>query len=126
MTDKEIEYFNQVAKEVEANRQRMKGRTRVTRVPSNDHSIESTSSKTLTSLRRSNRSSDLAEDDGGEMMVGDSSRKLPFQGARLKIIAGSSPYISPTVLTPDSGVSMGSGSRKAWEINVKLVSSHCR
>jgi hypothetical protein len=126
MTEKEIEYFNQVAKDVEANRRRMRGRKRPTRVSSNDDGVDSASSTTLTSFRRSNASSDLAADGFGEMTIGNSSKKLPFQGARLKIVPGSSPSISPPVLTPDSGVSMGSGSTKAWEVNPKLVSGQCR
>jgi len=132
MTDKEIEQFNQVAKEVEANRQRLKGRagvtrvTRVTRVSCNDDDVDSASSTTLTSFTRSNASSDLAAHGYGEMTIGDSSKRVPFQGARLRMVPGSSPSISPPVFTPDSGVSMGSGSEKKWEINVKLVSGQCR
>jgi hypothetical protein len=126
MTDKEIEYFNQVAKELEANRHRLKGGTRVTRVSCNDGDVNSASSTTLTSFRRSTASSDLAADDYGEMTIGDSSKKLAFHGTRLKIVPASGSSISPLVLTPDSGVSMGSGSEKAWEINVKLVSGQYR
>ena len=123
MTDKEIEYFNQVAKEVEANRQRMKGSTRAKRLFSNHIGTGSASSRTLTSLTRSN-GSDLATEEYGDMTIADSSKKLPFQGARLRIVPDSSSAVSPPILTPDSGVSMGSGSHKGKEINVKVVSDH--
>ncbi len=126
ITDKETEYFNQVAKEVETNRQRMKGSTRGKRFFSKDIGVSSASSKTLTSLRRSNGSSDRAAEEYSDMGITDSSKRRPFQGARLKIIPNSSKAISPPVLTPDSGVSMGSGSHKGREMNVKLVSSHCK
>ncbi len=126
MTDKEMEYFIQVAKEVKTNRQRMKGSTRAKRLFSNDTGIGSASSKTLTSLRRSNGSSDRAAEEYGDMAITDSSKRRPFQGATLKIIPNSSKAISPPVLTPDSGVSMGSGSYKGREMNAKLVSSHCK
>jgi hypothetical protein len=125
MTDKEIEYFNQVATEVEANRQRLKCRARVTKVSCNDDGVDSASSTTLTSFGRSNASPNLVADDYGEVTIGDSSKKLQFQGTRLRIVLGSSPCMSPPVLTPDSGVSMGSGSERNWEINVKLVSGQC-
>ncbi len=123
MTETEIEFFNQVAKEVEANRQRLKGPNRATRVTSNNAGMGLASSTTLTSFTRSNGSSEHRPDVYDDMMIGDSSRKLPFKGAKLKIISRWSPSISPLVLTPDSGVSMGSKSDEGWEINVKLVSS---
>jgi hypothetical protein len=122
MTDKEIEYFNQVAKEVEANRQRMKGSNKVKRIASNDSGTDMASSKTMTSFATSNASSGQAVNAYGDIFVGDASTKAPFQGARLKIIPRSSPPFHPPILTPDSGVSMGSQSEKGWEVNVKLVS----
>jgi hypothetical protein len=123
MTEKEIQYFNQVAKEVEANRQRMKGGARYMRLPSNDSRKSLPSSKTMTSFTKSNSSSDnLASVYGGDFVIGDSSRKLPFKGRKLKILTRSSPSMSPPILTPDSGVSMGSDSEQGWEINPKLVS----
>jgi hypothetical protein len=121
MTQKEIEHFNQVAKEVEANRQRMKGRKRDIGGSSNNKSTTLASSNNLTSIMRSDRSSDLVGNEYDDMMVGDSSKKLPFQGAKLKIMSRSSPSISPPVLTPDSGVSMGSESTRSWEMHAKLV-----
>ncbi|ERF74809.1 hypothetical protein EPUS_03193 [Endocarpon pusillum Z07020] len=124
MTDKEIEYFNQVAKEVEANRQRMKGSTRAKRLLANDIGTGSASSRTLTSLTRSNGSFDLATEEYGDMTIADSSKKLPFQGARLRIVPNSSSAVSPPILTPDSGVSMGSGSHEGKEINVKVVHNY--
>ncbi len=126
MTDKETEYLNLLAKEVETNGQGTKGSSRIKRLFSNDIGIGSASSKTLTSLRRSNGSSDRAAEEHDDMAITDSSKRRPFQGARLKVIPNSSAAISPPVLTPDSGVSMGSSSHKGQEMNFKLVSSHCK
>ncbi|KAF7510510.1 hypothetical protein GJ744_006356 [Endocarpon pusillum] len=124
MTDEEIEYFNQVAKEVEASRQRIKGSTRAKRPLTNDIGTGSASSRTLTSLTRSNGSADLATEEYGDMTIADSSKKVPFQGARLRIIPNSNSAVSPPILTPDSGVSMGSGSHEDKEINVKVVHNY--
>jgi hypothetical protein len=126
MTDKEIEYFNQVARDVEANRQRMKGGKRAIRLPSKESKTGSVSSKTLKSFTTSNRSSDPVAQEFGDLVIDDSSRKLPFQGAKLKIMRGSRLLVASPVMTPDSGVSMRSGMRsgsaESWAMNPKLVS----
>lgn len=122
MTDKEIECFNQVAKEVEANRQRMKGRNRTTKSSTNHDGTPLASLNVLTSFARSNGLSDQLADEHDDMMIGAGSRKLPFQGAKLKIISSSGSLISPPPVTPDSGVSMGTQSDGGYEINVRLVS----
>ena len=122
MTDKEIEYFNQVTREVEANRQRMKGGHRATQLPSHDSGKGPASFKTLASFTMSNCSFDQFVDGFDDLVVGDSSRKLPLQGAKLKIKSASRHSVTPPVLTPDSGVSIGYGGKKSWEINAKFVS----
>ena len=123
MTEEEINYFNQVAKEVEANRQRMKGRARATRMSSSNDAQSLASSRTLTSFRRSNNSSDHVRGELTDNISNHSGKKHPFNGATLRIASGSSPPISPPVLTPDSGLSMRANSEKDWEVNVKLVSN---
>ena len=122
MTDMEIEHFNRVVKEVKTNRRKMRSPNRSTIVSSSDAGMSLASSRALNSPTTFTTSSDMAADQYGDMLDGDSSKRRPFQGARLKVMPGSRSSISPTALTPDSGVSMGSAFKEGWEINVKLVS----
>jgi hypothetical protein len=122
MTAKEIEHFNQVAREVEANRQRIERRNVSLRLLPRSDDPFLQSSKTLTSFQMSNNSSEQPENDWGHMTIVGSSKRHPFHGAKIKIVPRSSLPISPTVLTPDSGVSMGTSSTEGWEINHKMVS----
>jgi hypothetical protein len=122
MTDKEIEYFNQVAREVEANKRRIKSRRGANAGSSENTSTSLSSSKTLSSFMKSNRSSDQLFDASGGLMISDSSSRAPFKGAKLETTFASNPPTPKTILTPDSGVSMGSAGEADWEINVRLVS----